>query len=156
MQPIYITREGYEKLLKDLEDLRKLKADLSVEIGEAMSQGDLRENAAYTYAKEKQAETLVRIGELEAKIKSAQLTDNLQVDKSEARIGATVTFEDRASGKKFSYTLVGTDEADPSEGKISVDSPLARAVLGKKEGEEFTAHLPVGEKHFKLVKLEYK
>ena len=121
-----------------------------------MSQGDLRENAAYTYAKEKQAETLVRIGELEAKIKSAQLTDNLQVDKSEARIGATVTFEDRASGKKFSYTLVGTDEADPSEGKISVDSPLARAVLGKKEGEEFTAHLPVGEKHFKLVKLEYK
>ena len=57
MQPIYITREGYEKLLKDLEDLRKLKADLSVEIGEAMSQGDLRENAAYTYAKEKQAET---------------------------------------------------------------------------------------------------
>ena len=155
MSAIYVTREGYEKMRKELDGLRAQKAELSIEIGEAMSQGDLRENAAYTYAKEKQAETLIRIGELEAKLNKVQLTDDLKVNKNEARIGATVTLKDTGSDLEMVYKLVGSEEADPLSGSISVDSPLAKAVLGKKEGDVFNAVLPRGEKKFKLAKLEY-
>lgn len=156
MQGIYVTKDGYEKLQQDLVKLRQLKQELSQEIGEAMAQGDLRENASYTYAKEKQAETLAKIIELEAKLRTAKIIDDIQIDKSTASIGATVTMKDMVKGVELTYRLAGSEEADPMNGSISIDSPLARAVLGKKAGEEFTAVLPAGEKKFKLTVLEYK
>ncbi|MGN0024047.1 MAG: transcription elongation factor GreA [Candidatus Avelusimicrobium sp.] len=155
-EAFYVSRKKYEALVNELKDLKELKAQLSNEIGEAAAQGDLKENAEYHAAKEKQAETLIRIQELESRLRNAQITDDLTVDKSEARIGATVTFQDVDSGLEFTYTLVGSMEANPEKGLLSVQSPLANGVLGKKEGDTFEARLPRGPKTYKLVKLEYK
>ena len=152
----YVSRKKYESLVNELKDLKEIKAQLSNEIGEAAAQGDLKENAEYHAAKEKQAETLIRIQELETRLRSAQITDDLTVDKSEARIGATVTIQDVDAGIEFTYTLVGSMESNPDKGLLSVKSPLANGVLGKKEGETFEAMLPRGPKQYKLVKLEYK
>jgi transcription elongation factor GreA len=156
MADFFVTREGYEKLKTELEELKKLKTQLSHEIGEAMAQGDLRENAGYTAAKERQADVLRRIYEMDAKLKSARLLDTLTIDKSETRIGATVTLFEEASGEEFVYSLVSTDEADPIEGKISVESPLAQGLLGTKAGQKVRITLPAGQKLFKIVKVEYK
>ncbi|MFA6584236.1 MAG: transcription elongation factor GreA [Elusimicrobiaceae bacterium] len=155
MQDTYVTKDGYDKLCAEVAKLRLLKQDLSKEIGEAMEQGDLRENAAYAYAKSKQAETLSRINELEAKIRNAHIIDEKKVDQTSACMGATVTIKDMKSGLELTYKLAGTEEADPMNGSISVESPLAKALLGKKAGDEFSALLPVGEKKYKLTKLEY-
>ena len=155
-EAFYVSRKKYEALVSELKDLKELKAQLSNEIGEAAAQGDLKENAEYHAAKEKQAETLIRIQELESRLRNAQITDDLTVDKSEARIGANVTFQDVDTGREFTYTLVGSMEANPEKGLLSVQSPLANGVLGKKEGDTFEAQLPRGPKTYKLVKLEYK
>lgn len=152
----YVSRKKYEELLEELKNLKEVKQQLSQEIGTAAAQGDLKENAEYHAAKEKQAETLSRINELELRLRNAQITDDLTVDKSEARIGATVTILDQAAELEFTYTLVGPSEANPDKGLLSVKSPLANAVLGKKQGETFQAQLPRGTRTYKLVKLEYK
>lgn len=152
----YVSRKKYEELLGELKALKEEKARLSEEIGTAAAQGDLKENAEYHAAKEKQAQTLALINELELKLRNAEITDDLTVDKSEARIGATVTIEDQVAGIEFTYTLVGPSEANPDKGLLSVKSPLASGVLGKKEGDVFEAQLPRGPRKYKLVKLEYK
>ena len=152
----YVSRKKYESLVNELKSLKELKASLSNEIGEAAAQGDLKENAEYHAAKEKQAETLTRINELEMRLRNAEITDDLTVDHSEARIGATVTIQDIEADIEFTYTLVGSMESNPDKGLLSVKSPLANGVLGKREGETFEAMLPRGPKKYKLVKLEYK
>lgn len=156
MEKFYVSRKKYEDLVNEVKALKEQKAQLSEEIGAAAAQGDLKENAEYHAAKEKQAETLRRIDDLEMKLRNAEITDDLAVDHSEARIGATVTIKDLAADIEFTYTLVGSMESNPDKGLLSVKSPLASGVLGKKEGEEFEAILPRGPKKYKLVKLEYK
>lgn len=155
-ETFYMSRKKYEEIVAELKDLRKLKDALATEIGTAAAQGDLKENAEYHAAKEKQAQTLMHIDELEIRLRNAQITDDLEVDKSEARIGATVTILDLALKMEFTYTLVGSMESNPEKGLLSVKSPLAGAILGKKQGEEFEAQLPRGPRKYKLVKLEYK
>ncbi len=152
----YVSRKKYEELVNQLKDLKKIKAQLAEEIGAAAAQGDLKENAEYHAAKEKQSQTLSLINELEVRLRNAEITDDLTVDHSEARIGATVTIADETAGLEFTYTLVGPAEANPDKGLLSVKSPLASGVLGKKEGEVFEAQLPRGPRTYKLVKLEYK
>jgi len=152
----YLSRKNYEKLRKDLDDLKKVKARLSEEIGEAARQGDLKENAEYHAAKEKQTETLAKINELEIRLRNCRITDDLNVDKTEARIGATVTIEDLGDGEKTVYTLVGSMESNPDKGLLSVKSPVAMALLGKKEGEEFEVVMPRAKNKYRLIKLEYK
>ena len=156
MEKFYVSRKKYEDLVKEVKALKEIKAQLSEEIGAAAAQGDLKENAEYHAAKEKQAETLRRIDDLEMKLRNAEITDDLAVDRSEARIGATVTIKDLAADIEFTYTLVGSMESNPDKGLLSVKSPLASGVIRKKEGEEFEAILPRGPKKYKLIKLEYK
>ena len=136
-ETFYVSRKSYEKLRQDLEDLKKLKTQLSEEIGEAARQGDLKENAEYHAAKEKQAETLSKINDLEIRLRNASITDDLDVDKTEARIGATVTIEDLEDSEQSSYTLVGSMESNPEKNLLSVKAPVAAALLGKKEGDVF-------------------
>ncbi|MDR0952808.1 MAG: transcription elongation factor GreA [Elusimicrobiota bacterium] len=155
-ETFYLSRKNYEKLRQDLDNLKKIKARLSEEIGEAARQGDLKENAEYIAAKEKQTETLAKINELEIRLRSSRITDDLAVDKTEARIGATITIEDLSDGEQNTYTLVGSMESNPDEGLLSVKSPVAAALLGKKEGEIFEVNLPRSKAKYKLVKLEYK
>lgn len=156
MEKFYVSRKKYEDLVNEIKRLKEQKAQLSDEIGEAAAQGDLKENAEYHAAKEKQAETLRRIDDLEMKLRNAEITDDLAVDHSEARIGATVTLKDLVADIEFTYTLVGSMESNPDKGLLSVKSPLASGVLGKKQGETFTVELPRGPKKYKLVKLEYR
>ena len=151
----YLSRKNYEKMRQELENLKKIKAALSEEIGEAARQGDLKENAEYHAAKEKQAETLSKINELEIKLRNCEITDDIAVDKTEIRIGATVTIEDD-KGKEKTYTLVGSMESNLEKGLLSVKAPMAMAMLGKKEGENFDLVLPRSKRTFKVVKLEYK
>jgi len=151
----YLSRKNYEKMRGELENLKKIKAALSEEIGEAARQGDLKENAEYVAAKEKQAETLAKINELEIRLRNCEITDDLNVDKTEIRIGATVTIKDD-KGKEKTYTLVGSMESNLEKGLLSVKAPMAMAMLGKKEGENFDLVLPHAKRKFQVVKLEYK
>lgn len=154
MSDTYLTRAGYEKLVTDLEGLKKQKTILSREIGEAAEKGDLRENADYHEAKKRQAEILRRIHELEDKLKKARLIDDLKIKNGEVQIGVKVTLLDKEDGDEMEWILVGADEADPGAGKISVYAPLSQGILGKKVGDEVQVNLPAGPKRFKILKAE--
>ncbi|MBI5202557.1 MAG: transcription elongation factor GreA [Elusimicrobia bacterium] len=154
MSDTYLTRAGYEKLVSDLEGLKKQKNILSREIGEAAEKGDLRENADYHEAKKRQAEILRRIHELEDKLKKARLIDDLKIPKNEVQIGVKVTLLDKEDGDEMEWTLVGADEANPSAGKLSVYAPLAQGILGKKVGDEVIITLPAGPRKYKILKTQ--
>ncbi|MCG2725639.1 MAG: transcription elongation factor GreA [Elusimicrobia bacterium] len=156
MTDIYISKDGYKKLKNDLAELNRKKIEIAQEIGEAMEQGDLKENAGYTAAKEKQALVLERIAEIETKLQSAKITDNLKIDKNNAHIGATVTMMDTDSKEEYVYTLVSSDEANPLKGKISINSPMAQGLLGAKKLSNVKIKLPNAEKKFLITKIEYK
>jgi len=157
MSETYLTKDGYEKLQADLADLKRQKNELSLEINEAREQGDLKENAGYIYGKEKQSQVMTRISELEVRLRGAKIVDNtLAVNKDEVRLGATVTMRDENTGNTLTYTLLSEDEADPSDGKISVSSPLAQGLLGSGAGTSVKVRLPSGEKHLAILKVEYK
>ena len=150
----YLTREGFEKLRKEMGSLHEQKRELSKMIGEAREQGDLRENAGYQYAKEKQAEVMRRIMDLGQKLSNARLIEETKIAKDEVRIGAKVTLKELSSNSEFFYTFVGQEESDPSNGKLSVHSPLGEGLLGHKPGETVTVALPAGTKQFKILKIE--
>lgn len=156
MTDVYLTKDGFEKLKEELTKLNRQKNELSAEIGEAREQGDLKENAGYIYAKEKQSLVIKRIGELEATMRAAKLVDGAAVNHDEIRLGATVTMRDENSGATLIYTLSSADEADPGAGKISVSSPLAQGLLGATAGKKLKILLPSGEKSLAVLKVEYK
>lgn len=149
----YMSKAGYEKLVKELEMLQQRKKDLSREIGETREQGDLRENAGYHFAREKQSETLRRIAEISERINGAKIIDDMNLPKDEVIIGMKVTLQD-PDKDEYEYTLVGAEESDPSAGKISVHAPLAQGLLGHKVGEEVLVPLPAGKMKFKILKIE--
>ncbi len=152
MADTYLTRAGYEKLKKDLEGLMKQKAQLSIDIGEAREKGDLKENAEYHSAKEKLGEVMGRIGQIQDKLQSAKMIDEMDIPKDTVAIGTTVTLED-TDGDTVEYTLVGEDESDPAEGRISVQSPLAQGLLGKKVKTTVDVTLPNAVRTFKILKV---
>jgi transcription elongation factor GreA len=152
MGDTYLTRAGYEKLKNDLAGLMKQKTQLSLDIGEAREKGDLKENAEYHSAKEKMGEVMGRIGQIQDKLQSAKLIDDLDTPKDTVAIGTAVTLEDD-DGDTVEYSLVGEDESDPMEGKISVQSPLAQGLLGKKVQQTVEVALPAGPRQFKILKV---
>jgi len=156
MSEIYLTKDGFEKLQAELLELKRQKNELSVEINEAREQGDLKENAGYIYGKQKQSQLMSRISELELRLRGAKLVDNLTVNKDQISLGATVTMRDEKTGHTLVYTLSSADEADPSEGRISVSSPLAQGLLGAAQGASVKVNLPSGEKQLAILKVEYK
>lgn len=154
MPEIYMTRAGYEKLIKELEMLKERKISLSKEIGETREQGDLRENAGYQYAREKQSETLRRIAEIQDRISGAKIIDDMDLPKDQVIIGMKVTIKDTSDNEEYEYTLVGAEESDPLQGKISVHAPIAQGLLGHKVDEIVTVDLPGGKTKFKILKIE--
>lgn len=155
MGETYMTRAGYEKLIKELEQLQKQKENLSKEIGETREQGDLRENAGYQYAREKQSETLRRISEISDRINGAKIIDDMDLPEGEVIIGTKVTLREADSGDEYEYTLVGAEESDPAAGKISVHAPIAQGLLGHKVDETVDVDLPAGKMTFKILKIEH-
>ena len=155
MSDIYISRVGYEKMMDELKMLEQRKRDLSHEIGETREQGDLRENAGYHFAREKQSETLRRIAEIHTKIANAKIIDDLNLPKGEVIIGVKVTIREMGTNDDYEYTLVGPEESDPASGKISVHAPIAQGLLGYKVDAEVDIELPGGKTKFKILKIEY-
>ena len=149
----YITQEGLEKLETELEDRkRKTRREIAEAIKEAKEQGDLSENAEYTEAKHQQRENETRIMELENIIRTAKVVENKGQNGS-VQIGSEVEVE--IKDKKMTFNIVGSNEADPLGGKISNESPIGKAFLGKKKGEKFDVVLPNGRKaNYKILSIK--
>jgi transcription elongation factor GreA len=149
-----MTRQGYERMREELERLKRLERPaITRAIAEARAHGDLSENAEYHAAREKQAFTEARINELEAKLSTAEVLDP-PTSGDRVIFGSTVRLEDEA-GKESRYQIVGSDEADPTRGRISIMAPLARTLIGKKVGDSVVAQLPAGKKRFEILEANF-
>ena len=149
-----MTRPGYEKLSAELDRLKYTDRPTIIKaIAEARAHGDLSENAEYHAARDKQSFIEGRISELEAKIGAAEVIEP-PTSGERVTFGSTVLLEDEA-GKEYRYQIVGSDEAEPAKGRISILSPLARALIGKSVGTNVTAQLPNGKKTFDIIKANF-
>lgn len=141
-----MTAEGKEKLQVELKNLKLVKRPEVIErIKVARSFGDLSENSEYDAAKDEQSHVEDRIAQVEDMLKYAQVVDADSVDPNEVSVGKTVTYTEVGTNDAETYTIVGSDESDPLNGKISNDSPIAQALLGKKEGETVSITTPGGQ-----------
>lgn len=151
-QTQYLTSEGYKKIKNELEHLKKVKRpEIAERIKQAKDYGDLSENAEYADAREEQSFTEGRILELEDILKNCKIVDLENSDPSVIEIGDEVVIE--RDGQKITYSIVGSNESDPSGGKISNESPVGKALLGKRCGDEVVISAPKGESKLKIVKL---
>lgn len=149
-----MTTEGKEKLEKELENLKTVKRKEVVErIKIARSFGDLSENSEYDAAKDEQAFVEGRISTLENMIRNAKIIQENDMNSDTVQLGKKVTFVELPDGDKETYTIVGSAEADPFEGKISNDSPIAKSLLGHKVGAEVNVQTPGGEMSVKIVEV---
>ncbi|MFN3911881.1 transcription elongation factor GreA [Hyphomonas sp.] len=157
MERIPMTAEGHAALQAELKVLKSVeRPSIIAAISEARSHGDLSENAEYHAAKEKQSFIEGRISELDDKLARADIIDVSKLGGKKIRFGATVTIIDVDSEEKFTYKIVGEDEADVKDGKISITSPLARAMIGKEEGDEAEVAAPSGARAYEVSKVVYK
>ena len=157
MQRFPMTPAGLEKLRDELRRIKEVERPQNVkDIEVALGHGDLRENAEYHAAKERQAELAARMGYLEGRIGLAQVIDPSSIDSETVGFGATVTLTDMDTDEEVVYILVGEDETDVKAGRISIKAPIARAMLNKAEGDDVTVRLPKGDREFEILKIEYK
>jgi transcription elongation factor GreA len=157
MATLPITKRGAEKLKEELQRLKTVDRPWVINaIAEARAQGDLSENAEYDAAKDRQGFIEGRIAEIEGKLSAAQIIDPTSVDAGgKVVFGATVELEDEASGAAVTYQIVGEDEADLKLGLVNIGSPIARALIGKEEGDVAEVQAPGGTKRFEIVAVRY-
>jgi transcription elongation factor GreA len=149
-----MTRGGYEKLKEELDRLKRVERPaITKAIAEARAHGDLSENAEYHAAREKQSFTEGRINELEGKVGAAEVIDPPSGG-DRVTFASTVRLEED-NGKEVRYWIVGSDEAEPAKGKISILAPLARTLIGKRVGDSVTAQLPAGKKTFEILEVNF-
>lgn len=154
MERIYLTREGYEKLMHELEHLKMVKRkELSAAVGHARLLGDLKENAEYDAAKEALAFNEKRIHELENKLSLAEIIDSNAASVESVCLGVKVKVIDLDNNEETEYSIVGPDEADPVKGFISIASPVGKALLGHKENETIDIKIPAGTLKYKIIKI---
>ncbi|MCX2865447.1 transcription elongation factor GreA [Paucibacter sp. PLA-PC-4] len=157
MATVPLTVYGAEKLKEELHRLKSVERHAVIQaIAEARAQGDLSENAEYEAAKDKQGFIEGRILEIESKLAAAQIIDPASVDAGGRIVfGTTVDLEEEASGAEVTYQIVGDDEADLKIGKISISSPIARALIGKEAGDVAEVQAPGGVKRYEIVEVRY-
>lgn len=155
MEKIYVSREGLEKMRTELAEMNERRIKVAETIEFARSLGDLRENAEYHSAKDEQAMLHARIKDLEDKITRAAILDDLNVDTSRAFQGATVRLRNKKTNQELNYKLVSPIEADLASGRISVQSPVGKALLGKGVGEVATANVPAGALTLEVLEISY-
>ena len=152
-----MTKQGYEDLK---EKLRRMTVydlqDIIKEMQIAAAHGDLSENAEYTAAKEKKAFIETRIREIEQRLSNPRVIDTSMLTSERVVFGATVQLQDDDKGEEVSYTIVGIDEADVSVGKISLSSPIARALIGKEEGDSVAVKTPGGVRNYSIIEISFK
>jgi transcription elongation factor GreA len=157
MMKVPLTVAGAEKLKVELQRLKTVERPRVIQaIAEARAHGDLSENAEYHAAKEQQSFIEGRIAEIEGKLSNAQVIDpkTLHAD-GRVVFGATVALHDEESGQDVTYQIVGDDEADIAQGKVSVSSPIARALIGKESGEEVEVRVPDGVRRYEILDVRY-
>ncbi len=151
---IPITKKGYEALQAELERLKKVERPKNIkEIEEARGHGDLSENAEYHAAKERQSHIQGRIRDVEHKLAEAQIIDTSKLSTEKVVFGATVTVKDAQNGTEQRYTLVGQDEGDLKNGKISVQSPVGRALIGKRVGDTCEVQTPAKKVEYEVLNI---
>ncbi|MFH2066930.1 MAG: transcription elongation factor GreA [Pseudomonadota bacterium] len=154
MERVPITKTGYEVLKKELVQLKSVERPLNIKaIEEARAHGDLSENAEFDAAKDRQGFIEGRIGELEFKLANADIIDPSNLSKDKAVFGCRVLLENADTGDEVEYQLVGPDESDIDEGRISVSSPLGKAIIGKVPGDEVVLNAPGGKRSYELIEI---
>jgi transcription elongation factor GreA len=157
MEKVPMTMEGYRKLEAELHRLKvEERPRIIQQIADAREHGDLSENAEYHAAKDAQGLNEARVAELEDKLARAEIINPAELSGSTVKFGATVTLEDEDSGDKVKYKIVGEDEANLRDGKISISSPIARALIGKSKGDSAEVTTPKGARSYEILKVEFK
>lgn len=157
VQRLPMTKEGFESLKVQLRQIKEVERPQNVrDIEIARSHGDLSENAEYHAAKERQAMLDAQMKQLEGKISRAEVINPASLSGERVVFGATVTLENLESDEEVIYQIVGDDEAEPNEGRISLSSPLARALIGKSIGDEVLVKAPGGDRGYEIMDVEFK
>ena len=151
-EEILLTKEGYDKIVQELEELVTVKRkEVAERIKEAISYGDISENSEYDSAKNEQAELEDRINKLENMIRKAKIIDDSEISKDLVSVGIKVRVQEKGSGEETEYAIVGSTEADPFEGKISNESLVGAALLGKKKDDEVEIQVPDGTFVYRII-----
>ncbi len=149
-----ITRNGYNNLHKELENMKKvIRPQVIKAIEEARAHGDISENAEYVAAKEQQSFVEKKIREVEQKLANSEIIDNLNLSDGKVGFGSVVTLENLNNGGQVTYQIVGPDESDISSAKISITSPLGKALIGKEVKDDVTVQTPGGAKNYTILKI---
>lgn len=157
MERVPMTIEGFKSIEAELHRLKAEERPRIIQaIAEARAHGDLSENAEYHAAKEAQGMNEARVAELEDKINRAEVVDTSKLSGANVKFGATVHLEDEDTGEKVKYKIVGDLEADVKAGKISISSPIARALIGKAKGDSAEVTTPKGARSYEILKIEWK
>jgi transcription elongation factor GreA len=151
-----MTPTGAQKLKEQLARLKEERPKISKEIEVAREHGDLRENAEYHAAKERQGMVEAQLKDIEDKLSRAEIIDPTKLSGSRVRFGATVRLHNADTDEETTYQIVGADESDIDQGLISVSAPLARALIGKESGDEVVVQLPGGKRHYEIVDVQFK
>lgn len=153
-EEILLTKEGYDKIVEEHEELVAVRrAEVAEKLKEAIAQGDISENADYDAAKNEQAELEERIQKLENMIRKAKIIDESELAGDQVTVGLTVKVQDMDTKEEEEFTIVGSTEADPFEGRISNESLVGQALLGKKAGEEVAVEVPDGIINYKIIEI---
>ena len=154
---VLMTQEGFDKLTSELKQLRsEERYKIARRIEEARSFGDLSENAEYAAAKEDQAKLEGKILAMEQQLSKAKIIDSSSIDNSHVSVGTTVTIQDITHNKEFVYSLVSSEESDPENGLIYSVSPVGRALMNKKVGDEVSVKVPVGLRKLRILSISVK
>lgn len=152
MSNFQLTEDGLNEIIAELEDLKSKRGEIAERIATAREFGDLKENAEYSAAREEQGVVETRISEIEEIIANAEIIE--EKDKTKISIGSEVVLKKLDNEKTYQYKVVGSVEVDPMENKISDESPLGKALLGKKAGEKITIKAPIGDIDYEIVSFE--
>lgn len=154
MQKIPMTKEGYMKLQEELDRLKKVERPQALQaLNEAAALGDITDNADYRVAKERRDYIESKIKELDDKLARAQIIDPKEINTDKVVFGCTVLLGELETEKQVRYKIVGADEADIKNGRISINSPVAKALIGKSVGDIVTVHVPSGKKEFEILEI---
>lgn len=155
-EPVPMTPAGAQKLREELTRLKEERPKISREIGVAREHGDLKENAEYHAAKDRQGLVEARIKDIEDKLSRAEVIDPTKLGGDKVQFGATVKVTNLDTNDEQTFRIVGADEADVDQGSISVSAPLARAMIGKSVGDELVVKLPGGTRRYEIGEIEFR
>jgi transcription elongation factor GreA len=155
-EPVPMTPQGAQKLRDELARLKEERPKISREIGVAREHGDLKENAEYHAAKDRQGMVEARVKDIEDKLARAEIIDHTKLSGDRVRFGATVKLTNLDTDEDTTYQIVGADEADVNVGKISISAPLARALIAKTIGDEVVVNLPAGKRRYEIAEIDFR